>query len=220
MRVDITRQAPSIQLETIVENIRKKEFQVLRPIDGENGPNTSGTVAERIQKMKSRGWTQIGKPLDFIPNPPPTYNAILVPYPSSTVLYQNIVTAIQTIPGARVLSIEQIKNPDVESLYENMKRTIAKECPGKDPNERELYHGTSGNASEGIINQGYDDRCFSQNGAWGMYNNSFYCLSEEKNFSFSQDVVLILQMILENRMFTRHLMNKQIDVLYSTIKFY
>jgi hypothetical protein len=36
-----------------------------------------------------------------------------------------------------------------------MKRTIAKECPGKDSNERELYHGTSGDAIEGIINQRY-----------------------------------------------------------------
>jgi len=88
--------------------------------------------------MKSREWTQIGKPLNFIPNPPPKYNAILVPYPSSTVLYQNIVTA-----------------SDAELLYENMKRTIAKECPGKDSNERELYHGTSGDAIEGIINQRY-----------------------------------------------------------------
>jgi hypothetical protein len=50
--------------------------------------------------MKSREWTQIGKPVNFIPNPPPKYNAILVPYPSSTVLYQNIVTAMQAIPGA------------------------------------------------------------------------------------------------------------------------
>ncbi len=167
MRVDITGGSHPIQLETIVENIRKNRFQVLRPIDGENGPNTSGTVAERIEKMKRRGWTQIGEPWYFIPNPPANYNAILVPYPTTTALYQNIVTAIQKIAGARVLSIEQIKNPDIESLYENMKRTIARECPNDDPNERELFHGTSGKAIEGIINRGYDDRYFSPNGAWG-----------------------------------------------------
>ncbi|CAF1562672.1 unnamed protein product [Rotaria sordida] len=74
---------------------------------------------------------------------------------------------MQTINGARVISIEQIKNPDIESLYENMKRTISKECPGNDPNERELYHGTSGEAIEGIINRGYDDRYFAKIGAWG-----------------------------------------------------
>ncbi|CAF3958384.1 unnamed protein product [Rotaria sordida] len=167
MRVDITGNSHSIQLETIVEHIRKKEFQVLRAIDGENGPNTSGTVAERIQRMKSRGWNQVGNPLNFIPNPPSNYNAILIPYPSSTVLFKNVVAAMQTINGARVISIEQIKNPDIESLYENMKRTISKECPGNDPNERELYHGTSGEAIEGIINRGYDDRYFAKIGAWG-----------------------------------------------------
>lgn len=168
MRVDITGGSYPIQLETIVENIRDKNFQVLRPIDGENGPNTSGTVAERIEKMKSRGWTQIGTPLSFIPDPPATYSAALVPYPSSTVLYQDIVNQMNKISGAHVISIEQIKNPNIEALYEYMKRTIAKECPGNDPNERELFHGTSGEAIEGIVTRGFDDRYFSQKGAWGM----------------------------------------------------
>jgi hypothetical protein len=77
-------------------------------MDGENRPNRSGTVAERIQKMKSREWIQIDKPLNFISNPPPKYNAILVPYPSSTVLYQNIITAMQTILGARVIHYMKI----------------------------------------------------------------------------------------------------------------
>ncbi|CAF1495767.1 unnamed protein product [Adineta ricciae] len=168
MRVDITGGTCPIQLETIVERIRNKNFQVLRPIDGENGPNTSGTVAERVEKMKSRGWTQIGKPFSFIPNPPSTCNALLVPYPSSTVLYGDLVAEMQKIPGARVLSVEQIKNPDVESLYEYMKRSIAKECPGNDPRERELFHGTGGDAViQGIIDRGFDDRYFSPSGAWG-----------------------------------------------------
>ncbi|CAM4985421.1 unnamed protein product [Rotaria socialis] len=143
------------------------DITVLRSIDGENGPNTSGTVAERIEKMKSRRWKPIGKPLNFNPNPPASYNAILVPYPVSTVLYKNIVTAMETINGARVISIEQIKNPDIESLYEYMKKPISKECRDNDPNERELYHGTSGDVVEGIINRGYDDRHFSNTGAWG-----------------------------------------------------
>ncbi|CAF0941208.1 unnamed protein product [Didymodactylos carnosus] len=167
MRVDITGGEHAIQLETIVENIRNKHFQVLRPIDGENGPNSSGTVAERIEKMKARGWTQIGKPLAFIPNPPSTYNVVLVPYPYSTTLYQNLVIEMKKISGAQVLSILQIKNPDIEALYQYMKRTISKECPGNDPNERELFHGTGGDAIDGIINRGFDDRYYSQSGAWG-----------------------------------------------------
>ncbi|UJR12813.1 hypothetical protein I4U23_016986 [Adineta vaga] len=167
MRVDITGGTYPIELETIVENIRNKNFQVLRPIDGENGPNTSGTVAERIDRMKARGWTQIGTPFSFIPNPPSTCNALLVPYPLSTLLYQNLVTEMKKIPGMKVITIEQIKNPNIEALYEYMKRTIAKECPGNDPKERELFHGTSGEAIQGIIDRGFDDRYFSPTGAWG-----------------------------------------------------
>ena len=168
MRVDITGGTDPIQLETIVENIRRKHFQVLRPVDGENGPNTSGTVAERIEKMKSRGWTQVGAPLSFIPNPPSHYDAVLVPYPPTTLLYQNLVTEMNKINGVHVISIEQIKNPNIEALYEYMKRTIAKECPGNDPHERELFHGTKVAAIQGIIARGFDDRYFSPTGAWGM----------------------------------------------------
>ncbi|CAF1380256.1 unnamed protein product [Adineta ricciae] len=48
-----------------------------------------------------------------------------------------------------------------------MKRSIAKECPGNDPRERELFHGTGGDAIQGIIDRGFDDRYFSPSGAWG-----------------------------------------------------
>ncbi|CAF4351845.1 unnamed protein product [Rotaria sp. Silwood2] len=158
MRVDITRLSDPIQLETIVDNIRNKKFQVLRPIDK--------TVTKRIEKMKSRGWTQIGTPLSFIPDLPSTYNAVLMLYPPTTVLYQNLVTQMKKIPGGHVISIEQIRNSNIEALYENMKETIAKECPGKNPNERELFHGTHGDAMKGIINRGFDDRYFSPDGSW------------------------------------------------------
>ena len=35
-----------------------------------------------------------------------------------------------------------MRNPDLENAYEASKKLIANECPGKDPNERFLYHGT------------------------------------------------------------------------------
>ncbi|CAF4707231.1 unnamed protein product, partial [Rotaria magnacalcarata] len=65
MRVDITYKPYSIELETIVDNIKNKRFQVLRPVDK--------YVQPRIAKMESRGWTQLGKPMHVIPNPPPKY---------------------------------------------------------------------------------------------------------------------------------------------------
>jgi len=40
IHVDITSGTYTIQLETIIENIRNINLKVLRPIDGENGQNT------------------------------------------------------------------------------------------------------------------------------------------------------------------------------------
>lgn len=174
MRVDITVGTNPIQLEMIVENIRKKIFQVLRPIEGEISSNPSGTVAERVQKMISRGWTQIGEPFSFVPDPPSHYDAVLTLYPSTTALYANLVTEMGKISGATVVSIHQIKNPNIEALYENMKRTIAQECPGNNPQEKELFHGTSGEAISGIISRGFDDRYFSQSGNWGLLTDQLF----------------------------------------------
>ncbi|CAF1532215.1 unnamed protein product, partial [Didymodactylos carnosus] len=167
MRVDITQTPHSVQLETIVENIKHKKFQVLRPIDGEaSGISYSGSVSDRINKMKQRGWTQLGKAMHVIPNPQSKYNAVLVPLPNSTNLYQGLVTLMNTIGTVQVLSIEQIKNPDVEAVYEMMKKLISKQCAGNNPNEKELFHGTKDGGIDGIVNDGFDDRFYKQ-GKWG-----------------------------------------------------
>ncbi|CAF0966160.1 unnamed protein product [Didymodactylos carnosus] len=77
MRVNITSGSHPIQLEQIVDNIRNKRFQVLRPIEGEQGVASPGAISERIDKMKARGWTQLDEVLSFVPDPPTTYNAVL-----------------------------------------------------------------------------------------------------------------------------------------------
>jgi hypothetical protein len=68
------------------------------------------------------------------------------------------------------LSIEQIRNPLLEEAYLSMKQLIAKQCIGQNPNERELFHGTKGEAIDGILNDGFDDRFWGTNyskGNWG-----------------------------------------------------
>lgn len=164
MRVDIQRKPYSIELETIVENVKNKCLQVLRPIDR--------TMERRINKMiQIRGWRQIGVPSNFIPNPEPEYNAVLVRLPESTSLYQMIFERMQLIhPDIRISSIEEIKNPDLEEVYEGMKKVIARQCPQKNANERQLFHGTSGDAIDGIIKYGFDDRFFSKTGLWGKFH--------------------------------------------------
>ena len=72
--------------------------------------------------------------------------------------------------GLRIVSIEQVKNPHLEEMYEGMKKLIAKQCVGHKPNERELFHGTSGDGINGIAEDGFDDRFFNPSGAWGKFN--------------------------------------------------
>ena len=162
MRVDIQSKPYSIELEAIVDNIKNKRFQVLRPIDG--------GVQQRIKKMESRGWTKFGQPVYVIPDPPPRYHVVLVPLPGSTELYKSLVQQMKTHIGAQaqVLSIDQIKNPLLEATYLSMKQLIAKHCIGHNPNERELFHGTKGEAVDGILNDGFDDRYWEGKGKWGM----------------------------------------------------
>jgi len=161
MRIDITKSPHSIQLETIVENIKKKHFQVLRPIDK--------LVKDRIEKMILRKWTQIGEPNDYIPSPHPKHYALLVSLPSTSTLYQALLQKMQPIGSSiKIISIEEIKNPLLEDAYESMKKIIARECPNHNPNEQKLFHGTkTDDAIKGIIEDGFDDRFFSPTGAWG-----------------------------------------------------
>lgn len=161
MRVDIQQKPYSIELEAIVDNIKKKRFRILR--------STDHTIQERINKMvNDRHWTQFGESFPYLPSPDPQYCSILVPLLSSSVLYKDVSTKIQTIgAGITIKSIEQIKNPLIEDAYEAMKSIIARECPGSNPNERELYHGTKGAAIQGITDYGFDDRYFSAGGKWG-----------------------------------------------------
>ena len=70
----------------------------------------------------------------------------------------------------RIISIEQIKNPCLEEMYEGMKKIIAKQCPGNNPNERELFHGTIGDGINGIVEYGFDNRFFISTGHWGKFD--------------------------------------------------
>ncbi|CAF3878243.1 unnamed protein product, partial [Rotaria sp. Silwood1] len=80
IRIDIERKPYSIELETIVDNIKNKRFQLLRPRDF--------GVNYRINKMTQVcGWTQIGPDLSVLPDPHFKYYAILVPLSRSAALY-------------------------------------------------------------------------------------------------------------------------------------
>lgn len=175
MRVD-TEQAPySIDLEEIIEHIHEKKFRVLRPIDQE--------LSERIEKMtKIRGWTMIEPPMHVIPKPPKKYRVVLVPLPKSFDLYKEIVKRIRAaIPNVNIIKIEELRNPGLEALYYGMKGLIESQSRDSNVNERDLFHGTKGNAIDGIKTYGYDDRysgsTTSHGGDWGE------CIMEMRSYS-------------------------------------
>ena len=163
MRIDITQSPYLIDLETIIENIMKQHFRILRPIDK--------FVKLRIQKMTLRKWSEHGEPLDYIPRPHFKRYAMLVPLPFTSTLYQAIAQTMRIMGSIQILSIDEVKNPLLEDTYEAMKKIIAKQCKnqGYNPNEQKLFHGTGSTGINGIVEDGFDDRFFNANGAWGKY---------------------------------------------------
>jgi hypothetical protein len=195
MRIDITKKPYSIELETIVDNIKNKRFQILRPRDSK--------MDKRIEKMVNiRKWNKINEELSVIPEPHWKYHAVLVPLPKTAVLYTEVESKMTVIPNLRIVSIEEIRNPFLEETYEGMKKLIKKQCAHGNPNEMELFHGTKAEGVEGIIEDGFDDRYFSV----GMYGKSFLFISNKKIqsvfvFLFCEQVVaLILPIIHSNHM--------------------
>ncbi|CAF1234620.1 unnamed protein product, partial [Didymodactylos carnosus] len=147
-------------LESIVENIHKKQFQLLKHDDY--------TITTRMQKMTERGWTKIGELNAFMPNPTAGYKYVLKQLPINSTLYKTIVQNIETkITNAKVTSVEEINNPNLSSAYAAMKKLIAEDCPGNNPNEQQLYHGTKLENAENILQRGFDDRHFSSGGLFG-----------------------------------------------------
>jgi hypothetical protein len=168
MRIDVTQKPYSIELETIIDNIKNKLFRILRPVDA--------YLTERIDKMNKRGWKETGERLSVIPSTHWKQNVILVPLLRSAVLYTEVSKKMDNIPGVNIVSIEEIRNPFLEETYEGMKKLIKKQCTGANPNEQELFHGTNGEAIDGITEDGFDDRYFNANGMYGKYRESFFML--------------------------------------------
>lgn len=166
MRIDITQKPYAIELETIVDHIKNKLFQVLRPDDD--------FLKIRIAKMTTdRGWKQTGPVLSVLPELHWKCNVILVPLPRTAALYTDVSTKMANIPGVQILSIEEIRNPSLEETYEGMKKLIKKQCTGANPNEQELFHGTSGDGINGIIEDGFDDRYYNASGMYGKYRHNY-----------------------------------------------
>ncbi|CAF3205331.1 unnamed protein product [Rotaria sp. Silwood2] len=108
--------------------------------------------------------------LSVVPDSNIKHLSVLVSLPSSSRLYEILEQKMKTIGSSvKIISIEIIKNPLLEGMYEAVKKIIAKQCKGYDPNERELFHGAHGLGIDGIKENAFDDRYFNASGDWGNY---------------------------------------------------
>jgi hypothetical protein len=190
MRIDIEQKPYLHQLETVIEHIKSKCFQVMRPIDHQ--------VAQRIDKMVNvRKWTQTGKPFSVVPEPHAQCHSMLVPLPYTSTLYQEVSQQIKRIGASvQIDSIEQVKNPFLEDAYEAMKKLIAKQCAGSDPNERELFHGTKGEGINGIVEDGFDDRFFVSTGNWGKHSANHSTELRDSLFFYINNILYHVHLLL------------------------
>ncbi|CAF1174161.1 unnamed protein product [Adineta ricciae] len=175
MRIDIQRKPYEIDLEKIVKHIKSKRFQVLRPIDT--------YVQQRIDKMIRRGWTQDGPVMSILPNPHHQHYAILVPLPTSATLYIDVSAKMASISAVQIISIEEIRNPFLEEIYEGIKKLTSKQCPNQNPNEQELFHGAKSLGAKGITEDGYDDRYFSKDGLYG--HGAYFADNPQKSHGYT-----------------------------------
>ena len=159
MRIDIARKPHSIELETIVQNIKKKRFQLLRPEDH--------IMTQRIAKMVNvRGWHKIDEELSVILEPYGHNKSVLVFTPFQVVLHEEMRNKMNMIPNLKILRIEEIRNPSLEEIYEGNKKMTKKDCPNLNPNEQKLFYGAKYEEIDNIVDNGFDDRYYTS-GTYG-----------------------------------------------------
>lgn len=157
-RVDLSKPPCLVNVKQIVENIHIKKFHVL--------PSISELIMHRISKMKSRGWTQLGVPLINEPQQvKPKFTVTVLPEKSD--LYKTIGNAMRKITEGTIVSIEQVQNSELESIYESMKNLIRNECLGGNANEQFLFHGTHTEKCNRVMQEGFDYGIFKTHGRFG-----------------------------------------------------
>jgi len=157
-RFDLSESPCFLNIEQIVENIKKKQFHVI--------PSINELIMKRIDKMIKRGWIQIGSPL--IDKPQQVKPKFVITTLSTDLeSYQNIENAFQKIIGMKIISIEQIYNWELECIYESMKKLIGDECMNNDSNEKFLFHGTHTDNVKRILKEGFDYGFLKINGPFG-----------------------------------------------------
>jgi hypothetical protein len=138
----------ALKVDEIIERIHKSEMWRLRPI--------AGTMQERLDKMKGRGWTIVDT-REYVPvEHENSVRSSLTQVFKEDPDYANYFEAIAAMNRTGV-TIYRIENANMTQIYEGVRARIAAENGG-DANERTLFYGTKKDAALGILHSGFDDR--------------------------------------------------------------
>lgn len=169
-KIDLQNPPYSIDLDSTVDDILAYRLTMLR--------HEEEYMQQRISKMKSRGYELNEKRLSFIPDPLGHRNMVLAPLEYTAEDYKMIEKKFkQTLPNAIIELIEQVRNPKIEALYETQKKIIIAEHSQGGANEMLLFHGTKTDIADNILENGFDDRYFNNDGLFGRFYVYFFYVS-------------------------------------------
>ena len=105
-------------------------------------------IVERIDKMKMRGWQQLDNVLPpVVSSGSSSTNVELKPILNTSPVYRKILEKMNSDFSRNkleIVSIEEIKNIALQSVYEQAKSQIQKQTSLPDGNEMMLFHGAKG----------------------------------------------------------------------------
>lgn len=98
--------------------------------------------------MKARGWQQLDVALPpVLPSGDLASNVELKALTNAMPIYQKILGQMKSAFSGNlleILSIEEIKNTELQNVYEQAKRQIQRQTSLSDGNEMMLFHGAKG----------------------------------------------------------------------------
>eukprot|EP00667_Euglena_gracilis_P000144 EG_transcript_144 len=142
-------------VDGIVEHCRNTEMVVMR---------ADGNIKQRVDKMVGRGWRVVDTVLVQPDYDDPSLSS-LTALKSTDALWDKYQKVLQP-HGMTIQRMWSIHNTNMKSQFEALRDRIAAEN-NKDPNVRELFHGTKEPAARSILHSGFDDHCWNAGGYFG-----------------------------------------------------
>ena len=176
LRIDVSQSG--LTLNDIVENVKAKQLFVMKTED------PYGIMGDRIQKMKARGWNELGrKPL--IPNRGPKAGASFALIASKDPLYVKVHAEFsKSLPGKTIESMKLISTFNIDLIYQGIKQQIELENNGE-ANETLLFHGTrSAENVQSIMDKGFDDRYWNLSGLYGA--GAYFADEAKKSHDYTE----------------------------------